>query len=331
MAVDFNFPSLSSVRILATDLGRATKEMFMRPYQGLWYTLTSRYPIGTNVFEREWDLLIVLDACRVDAMREVADEYEFIENVDSIWSVGSNSHEWLAQTFSKKWSDEISKTAYITANFHSKFLFRENCYPPERLNVPFYWTNWDVVEPDSVQDIVDVWEGYRDDDLEVTPPDIVTDHAIDRGRTRGGSKIIVHYMQPHGPYIANAVKEGTTPTEIERGAWRSLREGQVEKEELWEYYLENLRLVLDQVDILLENFDAERVAITSDHGEAFGEFGAYGHPEGFPHPVVKRVPWIETTAEDQETRTPKISSKSREDVEIRDRLDALGYLEYALV
>jgi len=44
--------------------------------------------IGTNVFDREWDVLIVLDTARVDALRVVADEYDFIGQVDSIWSVG---------------------------------------------------------------------------------------------------------------------------------------------------------------------------------------------------------------------------------------------------
>ena len=38
-------------------------------YAGALLSVTARYPIGTNVFERDWDLLVVLDACRVDALR----------------------------------------------------------------------------------------------------------------------------------------------------------------------------------------------------------------------------------------------------------------------
>lgn len=154
----------------------------------------------------------------------------------------------------------------------------------------------------------------------------MTDHAIAQGRSRDQSKLVVHYMQPHGPYIADAVKNGTSPTESEQDGWRSLRDGKAYKDEIWEYYLDNLRLVLDQVEVLLENYDAERVAITSDHGEAFGEFGAYGHPEGFLHPVVKRVPWIETTAQDKETRAPDIGPGVDKDVDMEERLEALGYL-----
>ncbi|MDL5360563.1 hypothetical protein [Halalkalicoccus sp. NIPERK01] len=326
MAIGFDLPSLSSARLLYEDPKRAMKETLIRPYQGLWYTITSRYPIGTNVFERDWDLLVVLDACRVDAMREVADEYEYITEVESMLSVGSNSHEWLAQTFSEKWSHEIAKTTYVTANFHSGFVFRDQKLPPDRIDVPFYWTDWNVVDGDGFYEIVDVWDTHRDDTFGVTPPHAVTGHAIDRGRSNEDSRIIAHYMQPHGPYIANAVKNGEEPSEIETGAWRSLRDGDATRAEIWELYLDNLRVVLDQIDVLLENVDAETVAITSDHGEAFGEFGAYGHPEGFPHPVVKKVPWIETTAEDLETRKPDLEAQSDTDVDIEERLEALGYV-----
>jgi hypothetical protein len=31
------------------------------------------------VYDLEWDTLIILDTCRVDALRTVADEYDFLE------------------------------------------------------------------------------------------------------------------------------------------------------------------------------------------------------------------------------------------------------------
>lgn len=72
---------------------------------------TSRYPIGRNVYERDWDLLVVLDTCRVDALREVSPEYDFIGEVDAVWSVGSATAEWTANTFTQSHLDKISKTA----------------------------------------------------------------------------------------------------------------------------------------------------------------------------------------------------------------------------
>ena len=42
--------------------------------------------------------------------------------------------------------------------------------------------------------------------------------------------------------------------------------------------------VLNDIGILLDNLDAERVVITADHGEAFGEYGILGHKLGSLHP-----------------------------------------------
>lgn len=49
-------------------------------------------------------------------------------------------------------------------------------------------------------------------------------------------------------------------------------------------------MVLDEVELFLNNINANKVVISSDHGETFGELGFYGHPAGCPHPVVKKVP-----------------------------------------
>lgn len=44
--------------------------------------------IGTNIFSKDWDLLIILDCCRVDALIELAPEYDFIGEVNPIRTVG---------------------------------------------------------------------------------------------------------------------------------------------------------------------------------------------------------------------------------------------------
>jgi hypothetical protein len=55
--------------------------------------------LGTNVFDREWNMLVLLDACRVDTLRMVASEFDSLNDVGSLWSVGSTSKEWYANTF----------------------------------------------------------------------------------------------------------------------------------------------------------------------------------------------------------------------------------------
>jgi hypothetical protein len=101
--------------------------------------------------------------------------------------------------------------------------------------------------------------------------------------------------------------------------------GELTDEQLWEAQLDSLRTVLDTVGVLLSNFEADRVVITADHGQLLGEFGVTGHPGGLPLPQVKRVPWIETTATDDRTYTPR-AAQSRTARVAEDRLRHLGYV-----
>ena len=71
--------------------------------------------------------------------------------------------------------------------------------------------------------------------------------------------------------------------------------------------------MLDDVEQLLDNIDADRVVISANHGEAFGEYGVYGRPIGALHPYVRNVPWAITTASGSGTYTPEIPRPSASD------------------
>ena len=116
--------------------------------------------------------------------------------------------------------------------------------------------------------------------------------------------------------------------------WDALSQGEVSSERVWSAYRENLRYVLDDVRVLLNNVNAERAIITSDHGNAFGEWWTYGHPPGVYVPVNRRVPFVEVTASDQKTLEPTLENRSNRTApdrdqessdDVNDRLAALGY------
>lgn len=276
-------------------------------YAGLWW-LTWPLPIGENIYEREWDVLIVLDACRVDLLQSVADEYDFLGEIDRIWSVGSMSKEWMAKTFTEEYSAEVRTTAYVTANVFS-----------ERM-----------LSPDQFQTLDEVWKYGWDEDHDTVPPRPVTDSAIRTARTLDHERQIVHYVQPHHPFLDldrgfDAAPFGPDERDTVVDA---LRKDRIDRDRFWDAYRENLRRVLDDVELLLENLDAETVAITADHGDALGEWGIYDHPVGFLHPAVRTVPWATTTATDRETHDPDPPTEREADGEpIRERLQALGYVE----
>ena len=275
-------------------------------YCGLWRYLGWHVPRGTNVYDREWDTLVVLDACRVDLLREVADEYPFVGPVESFESVGSMSEEWMVKTFTDEYAAETRRTAYVTSNVFSGR----------------------VLDADRFLELDEVWRYAWDDDLGIVPPRPVTDRAISVARERRPDRLIVHYMQPHHPFVAGGA-DGFAADPFGSGGGTTvvdaLRKGRISREAFWSAYRENLRLVLADVALLLANHDAGRVVLTADHGDALGEWGVYDHPAGYLHPVVTNVPWSETTAVDEGEYEPEVAPTA-EAADVEERLRGLGYL-----
>ncbi|MDZ5811750.1 hypothetical protein U4E84_10405 [Halorubrum sp. AD140] len=288
-------------------------------------SLLSRFPVGTNVYEREWDALIVLDTCRVDALREVAPEYDFIRDVDAIWSVGSASAEWIAQTFTERYREEVERTALVTANAFAQRVLGDREFPEDGRGISY--TDWDTLHLNDFDHVDQPWKYAEPAPVGQCLPRPVTERAISVGRSVDPDRLVVHYEQPHHPFTARAIEEGRTelyPWEGEPFGY--LKDGG-EYERVWEAYLDNLRWVLDEVAILLENLDADRVVLSADHGNAYGEWGMYMHRYAVPVPEVRRVPWAKTTATDEETFEPTLEPPGVEPgIDTGAHLQELGYL-----
>lgn len=292
------------------------KEVGYTAYQAAWRPLFAPIRFGENIFDREWDALVLLDACRVDALETVAPEYDFIGEVDSIWSLGSQSKEWLAKNFTRSQRLEIERTAYVSANPFLENVFCGNSENDRWLNP----ANWESAVADDFAALVDISRKEWDAARGTVPPDRVTEAAIRVGREANWDRIIVHYMQPHTPYI------GADDPNLRSGNVLELaRREDVTPTDLWDAYLETLRFVLNEVAILLHNLDAPEVVISADHGESFGEWHIYGHPIGFLHPAVKRVPWAETSARDTGSEAGR--SVGENEVSREEQLRSLGYLD----
>lgn len=288
---------------VSTDGTVGIKESAYQLWIGLLRRTSTLYPEGENIYEKEWDLLIVLDACRTDAINQFSEQYPFLNYPNTIHSVGSATYEWLPNTFIPAYSDEISETAYVTANPHIDRF-------PE---IPDF------------DRVVKVWEKQTDPETGTVPPRAVTDHAINLHRNDNPNRMIVHYMQPHLPSIPDPIENTNAelgePTD---NGWDLLRRGEVTEERVWESYTQNLEYVLDEVEVVLNNVDAETAVITSDHGEAKGELGVYGHPN-VPIEPLRRVPWYRTGASDTKEHKPEIDGGESVDISIEERLQSLGY------
>jgi len=317
MPVDFRGWVHKSFKRVKNDLKMGIPRSAYYAYVSFLLTISKRKPWGINIFQRDWDLLVVLDACRVDAMREVADEYLYIDDVDSIRSVGSTSFEWLPLTFQRRYAEEIRKTAYVSGNPYLTPVFEEKKEPPVNQPIPFGPKEYSVVDPEDFAFLDEVRKYGVDDEKKCVLPRTMTDRAVDVARSIDPDRLIVHYMQPHEPHIGEEKGLGGH-------VFNSLRKG----EEAWESYLENLHLVLDELEVLLNNVDAEKAVISSDHGEAFGEFGFYAHQIGCPLSGVRKVPWIETTATDEQTYVPELDpdEELQDKIDLEQHLTDLGYI-----
>jgi hypothetical protein len=303
-------------------------------YVGAAMSCLSRYPVGTNVYEREWDALLILDTCRVDALRAVASEYDFLPadaEIGSIRSVGTKSAEWIAQTFSEPYLEDVGRTALVTANAYTQRVIEERQFPDDGRG--FSAPAWRTVRAADFLYLDQPWRYAPDSGLSHIPlPRPVTERAIAVGREIDPGRLVVHYNQPHYPFTARARAEGREYLhDHERDPFTYLREGGA-FDLVWATYLDELRWVLDEVEILLSNLDAERVAISADHGEAFGEWGIYRHVYGLPHPKMARVPWAVTSAADEGTFEPTLSppaAGTRESTpgDAAEQLRHLGYVE----
>jgi hypothetical protein len=263
------------------------------------------------VFEADWDLLVVLDACRADLWEEVVTAEEMLPLGATRVSPGGTSTEWLDAVFGGRGRSELSDVGYVTAN-------------------PYSDTH---VESEAFGLLEEVWRYAWDDEVGTVPPRPVTDAAVRAGRRHDLDRLVVHYMQPHFPSLSRDREGGTTLETFgdePLAVWDDLRFGRRSAGDVREAYRENLRIVLEDVRLLLSNVDASDPVVTSDHGNAFGERGIYGHAAGIALRPLREVPWVETTATDRRTHEPAHPSTKGapwkgNEPDVEERLRELGY------
>lgn len=265
---------------------------------------------GRRVFDHEWDVLVVLDGCRADMYRDVVNE-----NAETAWSCGGTSTEWMRKNFAAPYADEMAETAYVCGNPFSEQMF----------------TSADPELRDEFGLLDEVWKYAWDDELGTIPPGPLTDRAVAVGRQGRYDRTIVHYMQPHYPFVGSDDSWGWMDVEnfgegTGESVWQLVKRGELDLEPVREAYYDNLRFVWSHVETLLENTDGQ-VVVTADHGNSYGGFGVWGHRGYVPAPGLRRVPWDRREATDEGTYEPELTRPDveRVDASVADRLEELGY------
>ena len=223
---------------------------------------------GTNVFDREWDVLIVVDTCRPEWMEKVAVEYDMIDEVETIRSVGARTSEWTVRPF-RKASSVDQPVVYIYGSKYGEFA-------------------------NEVADIDSTF--VKDEHYKYPPANKITDEALEQIESKPEDcRFVIHYAQPHFPVF----RRNGSRTDIEvvnattRGAKSAAVESGGDYQTVEDLFVSNLRYVMDEVSILVNERNNSQVALTADHGQYVGEYFFVGHPPGGRGETVRNVPWVQ--------------------------------------
>lgn len=143
-----------------------------------------------KIMEEDWDYLIILDACRYDYFAGMVRSY-FSGKLEKRVSSGTGTLEWLKKNFTSYYPDVI----YISGN-------------------PYCNSKTEVSEFDAKKHfyrVVDVWEFGWDEKLGTVLPGEINHASLEAIKRFAKKKFIIHYMQPHAPYISPRFFEGGFP------------------------------------------------------------------------------------------------------------------------
>lgn len=302
-----------------TRLRRALNNpvLFLRQINRLYHRRFDRRDYNTDgidIFAEDWDTLCILDACRYDMF---ARSSELPGQLERRQSRGSATTEFLTANFDGR---DLRDTVYVTANPQ---LYRNR----ESIAVDFH-------------DVIHVWreEGW-DEEYGTVLPETVTEYALRAAEEYPDKRLVVHYMQPHYPFIGSETNfdKGHLTGARQENVWNQLLLGTLdaEREDVWRIYEANLKRALPHVERLLETLGGKTV-VTADHGNMVGErafplpIREWGHPRGIYTPELVSVPWLvhesgprrEIRADDAESQSEQVT-----DEVVADRLRQLGYAE----
>lgn len=267
-----------------------------------------------EILKKDWDVLIILDACRYDFFKDIYLNY-LDGDLEKIKSAGNNTQDYFRNIF---WGEDFKDTVYVSS-------------------IP--WINSLGIGPLSAEKffwkIIDAWETGWDENLGTVPPAKLTDISKKVISKHLDKKIIIHYLQPHEPYLTfeeftNIKRKESASGFLSRGdnefakfiqnleaLMKPIRGVQYRifqlfqrligenkmlnlldrlgivtsgpgmlgmilgEEGIKKLYGENLGFVLKEVKKLSRFLQdlSKKTIITADHGELLGENKEFGHPQ----------------------------------------------------
>lgn len=141
--------------------------------------------VCAKIWSTDWKYLIVLDACRYDYFQKVYKEY-ISGNLEKVYSYSV----WAERVLKSKHNDIVYVSANPNINSKGITIGKEFNFNPKR----------------QVAKVIDVWDWGWNENLGVVPPAAVNKATLLGRKLYPNKRFIIHYMQPHYPYLCLSTK-----------------------------------------------------------------------------------------------------------------------------
>ncbi len=296
------------------------------------------YGNGCDIMSRDWDNLLILDACRFDIFKQIN---SIPGELDFVISKGSHSREFYRKNFQDRLYND---TVAVSANPYTPTVAQDTFFD---LRTTFGDTQ--TAEDKSRVDTIETNDGYTMEATHVdnVNPGRLNELAMSSLERHPNKRLIVHYMQPHDPYLGEMAADirdsfredgysfrywadaDSVSDDDPNGLMALATDGQIAPEQMREVYKENLRITLGYIKDFLSKIDG-RTVITSDHGELLGErVGSkrFFHYNEMYVEELRKVPWlvIDSTDRRKVTAETPMSGDTVDETDIDEHLELLGY------
>lgn len=290
----------------------------------IWYGLSNCNPDGKAVYDADWDNLILLDSARYDEFKRV----NWLEGDLEEWTtLGTQTPQFVSCNFRGQAMHDLVIIS-VTVNYQKAVL--EEGFEPHYI---------EVLAPTGEHPVQKRFFERGSSGWNMPGP--VTERARWAAEEFPNKRLLIHYFQPHSPYIGKTGQEYFDGLPHHLGNFdpkgslsiRDRNESLISDELLRRAYRENLEIAIQAVEELLPSLDG-RTVISSDHGELLGErcfpipLKYYGHPPRFYTRELTKVPWLiidqgeRKDIIDDTPRTYEVPGEHKIDERLRD----LGYI-----
>lgn len=268
--------------------------------------VTSRFPRGgqhERLSADDWDVVVVLDACRWDTLRKVT-----TWPVDFTYSPGSATPQWL----------DIAEETRV---FEDSYIVTANA-------------QYESVELGQAE-LYKIWETNWNARLGTVLPEPVLTKA-DQLLESGKRPVVAHLLPPHAPYVAK-VGDTWIPAFPDTDIWQrnpntndeeklspqvAMARGHINLNRARLAYVASVESTYSEVATYISDWvsDDLTVVLTADHGETFGrlrDLGFCGHPNRCHIASLIKVPY------ERFERPPPVENTPNS---VEEKLSALGYV-----